>query len=352
MQKIKIGIIGAGQIAPLHVKDINQHKQAESIAVADPSQERVKAMADKCNISKTYFSAEELLKDTDIDAVSIAVPNKFHAPLAIAALEAGKHVMLEKPFALNIDQANQVAAVAQKSGKIFTLGMNMRFDHNHQIIKALIENNQLGDIYHAKACWLRRSGIPGMGTWFCHKVESGGGALLDIGVHMLDVSLYLMDNFKPVSVSGAVYTEFGNRGLGEGGWGMSDKGEKIFNVDDFATALIKFTNGATMSLDVSWAIHRETPNKNTLEFYGTEAGVSVLPEPKIFSFSKEKEGEYEVADPKDVEVKYPQGNRFTNWIDTILGKDELCCTLEQALTVQKILDAIYLSSETGKEVYI
>lgn len=352
MSNVKVGVIGAGQIAYNHIRGINKHPDAECIAVADPSSERLKAIAEEFGINKTYSTAGDLLKNPDIDAVSIAVPNKFHAPLSIASLDAGKHVILDKPFALNIREAREVVAAAEKNGKIFTLGMNQRFTQESQVIKTVVERGDLGDIYHGKAAWFRRAGIPKFGTWFCKKSESGGGALLDIGVHLLDLCLYLMNNFDPVCVSASAYTKFGHRGIGEGSWGMSDKGEHFFDVDDFTTGFIKFSNGASVALDVSWAIHQENPNAVNLQLFGTEAGAVARPSAKVFRYSKENEGEYEVVEPQNVKVKYPSLERFVNWIDAIQGKDNLCCTVEQALTVQKILDAAYLSSETGKEVMI
>jgi predicted dehydrogenase len=352
MSKLKVGMIGAGQIAKHHLKSISASSSAECIAIADPSLKRAKVLADEFKLKHRYSSAAELLKNKDIDAVSIAVPNKYHAPLAIAALNAGKHVLLDKPFALNYREAAQVAAAAKKSRKVFTLGMNMRFTRETQTIKTLIERGELGDIYHGKACWLRRSGIPSFGTWFCRKSEAGGGGMLDIGVHALDVCMYLMNNFKPVRVSASAYTKMGNRGIGEGGWGISDKGKHVFDVDDFATALIKFKNGATIALDVSWALHQEVPNIMKLQLYGTEAGATTQPAARIFRYSKTKPKEYEVVEPQGVPIRYAHCDRTINWLDAIIGKDKLCCKLEQALTVQKILDAIYQSSRTGNEVKI
>jgi predicted dehydrogenase len=352
MKKIKVGVIGAGQISDDHLSGIKLSEYAEAIAIADPSEKRAKAAAEKHELNKIYSSAEELLSNNDIDAVTIAVPNKFHAPIAIAALNAGKHVMLDKPFALNIKEAKSVIATAEKNKKIFGLGMNQRFTRNSQIIKKLTEGNILGEIYHGKACWFRRSGSPSFGTWFCRKDIAGGGAMLDIGVHMLDLCMYLMDNFKPVSVFGNTYTKLCNRGIGEGGWGISDKGEQIFDVDDFSTALIKFENGATVSLDASWALHQEENDKCNVQLYGTTGGATARPAAKLFRFSKEFCGDYESIEIENAVLRYPHCNRVVNWIDAIVGEDELCAKTEKILAVQKILDAIYISSETGSEVKI
>lgn len=347
MKKIKIGIIGAGQIASNHCGSIARHPDAEVIAVADKSLERAKAIQKQFNVEKVYAKWQDLVSDKDVDAVAVALPNFLHAPVSIAALRAKKHVLLEKPFALNYTEAAKVVKAAEKSGKVFMLGMNQRFGGGSQTARTLVGRGELGDIYHAKAYWLRRSGSPTFGTWFCRKDQAGGGSMLDIGVHVLDLALYIMDNWEPVSVSAAVYTKFGNRGIGEGGWGMSDKGKHVFDVDDFATALIKFKNGATLNLSSSWVLNMEQGGAHNVELFGDKAGLSVFPV-KLSRFGKKK-GEYEVVEPQNVKIAYPHCDRMINWIDVIMGKDKPMCTAAQALTVQKILDAVYKSSVTGRE---
>jgi predicted dehydrogenase len=158
-----------------------------------------------------------------------------------------------------------------------------------------------------------------------------------------------MDNWKPLSVSGVTYTKFGNRGVGEGGWGHSDSDRKhIFDVDDFSTALIKMSGGATVQLNISWVAHQEMPNRHDVELFGTEAGASTYPA-KLYRFGKKK-GEYEVVSPQGVPIAKPGVTRQADWLDAILKRSKPLCTLKQALVVQKILDGIYLSSKTGKEV--
>jgi predicted dehydrogenase len=352
MSTVKVGVIGAGQISYSHAAEINAHPQGEVVAVADPNEMRAKKLAKACGAEQIFGEAKDLIADADVDAVSIAVPNKFHAPYAKAALQAGKHVLLDKPFALDRKEAKQVIDAAKRKKKTFMLGMNWRYRAETQTLKALIERGDLGEVYHAKTTILRRQGIPKMGTWFCRKDLAGGGALLDIGVHFLDLCLYLIGNFEPVSVAGAAYTKFGHRGLGEGSWGMSDPDKKaVFDVDDFATGFIRFRDGCTVQLDASWMLHLPEP-KMSVDIFGSEAGAQLLPAPgKICRFAKKK-GEYEVVEPQGVKRPCPSPNRFANWLDVILGEAEPACTMEQALAVQKILDALYESSEKGKEVRI
>jgi predicted dehydrogenase len=191
-------------------------------------------------------------------------------------------------------------------------------------------------------------GIPKFGTWFCRKDLAGGGALMDIGVHMLDTSLYLLDNFKPVSVSSAAYTNFGNRGLGEGDWGMSDRGKLHFDVDDFGIAFIRLQGGVTLELQASWAMHMADADRHNVELFGTEAGASVFPA-NVYRFGK-KAGEYETVTPEGVTGPYSGSDRFANWIDVILKQAKPCASMRQALAVQKILDAVYKSAKTRREV--
>jgi len=349
LSEVRFGFIGAGQVAHWASDQVKRHAHAQLIAVNDVNEERVKALADKLGVKNAYTKVEDLLANKDIDAVYIAVPNKFHASLAIQALEAGKHVLLEKPFAMSAAEAEAVIAAAKKADRVLTIGMNQRYTEDSQKIKHLVETGIFGEIYHAKAYWFRRSGIPKLGTWFGNKELAGGGSLYDIGVHMLDLCLYTIDNFSPVSVCGATYTKFGNRGLGEGGWGMSDRTNIVFDVDDFASAFIRFENGATVTLDTSWAAHGPQPNRDNVEIFGTEAGATLRPA-RVFKSGTAVPPAYEVLDQFDAPLKMPHLDRFHNFINYLRGEEELCVTPAQALVVQKILDAIAESNRTGREV--
>ncbi|MGC9451189.1 MAG: Gfo/Idh/MocA family protein [Oceanipulchritudo sp.] len=344
---IRFGLIGAGQIAWPSAESIAKHPRAAVIAAQDLNPGRLAKLCREMDIPRSYTTSTELFADDEVDAVYIAVPNKFHAPLALEALEAGKHVILEKPFAFNHAEAAAVVGAAGKAGKVFTVGMNQRFNLDSLKVHQLAREGILGEIYHAKAFWFRRSGIPKLGTWFGKKELAGGGSLYDIGVHLLDLCLFVIGNFEPVSVTGATYTKFGNRGLGEGSWGHSEREHPEFDVDDFASALIRFANGTTVSLDVSWACHAQEANRNDVHVYGTEGGAQCYPA-KLFKYGK-AEGEYQVIQNPSTRLAYSP-DRFHNFINHILGEEELCTTPAQALVVQRILDAIAESSATGKEV--
>jgi predicted dehydrogenase len=349
LSEVRFGFIGAGQIAYYAAEAVLRHPDARLVAIQDLSLERLQTLQKKFSLQYAHEKIEDLLSNKDVDAVYIAVPNKYHIPLTIQALQAGKHVLLEKPFAMNAAEAAKAVAIAEKSELVLMLGMNQRFTADSQKIKALVDQGVLGDIYHAKAYWLRRTGIPKLGTWFGNKEVAGGGCLYDIGVHMLDLCLWTMNNFEPVSVMGATYTKFGNRGLGEGGWGLSDRVEAPFDVDDFGTALIRFANGATASLDTAWACHQAVGSRENVELFGTEAGATMRPA-KLFRGSAALPSTYEIVDDLKVALKMPHQERFHNFINHLRGEEELCVTTHQALVVQRILDAIAESNRTGKEV--
>ena len=355
---VKVGIIGAGMIAFDGIEGFQNSGIAEVLAIADQHQGRAEEYAKKYNIPRVYNKIEELLADKDIEGVYIALPNKFHVPVSLAALEAGKHVICEKPMAMSLAEGQKVAEALKGKNLKFMIGQNQRFNADSQKIKCLAEQGYFGDLYHAKAYWRRRNGAPKKGTWFGSQELAGGGCILDIGVHMLDLSLFIMDNFAAESVSGASYSKLANRGLGFGGWGKSDDDNIPFDVDDLSCALIKLKGGATVALDVSWASHTEHDDLNNIDFYGSEAGAQCYPA-KIFTFDRTlrcninvelKGGATQESSFSGLPLRYPHCNRFVNFARAIRGEEELGVKLEQSLQVQRILDAIKESAQTGHEV--
>lgn len=230
------------------------------------------------------------------------------------------------------------------------LGMNQRFDSNVQRARQLCRAGRFGEIYHVKAYWKRRAGIPRLGSWFTNQASSGGGALLDIGVHVLDVALHLLDNFKPLSVSGATFTRFGNRGLGEGGWGRSERTFDTFDVDDFATALIRLEGGAVVALEAAWAIHQRRGNEHDVLLYGEDAGMAVYAGE---IFEPGDAGEYRVVEnPRTPPPDYPHCSRAEHFINVLLDREAPIIDLDQALAVQRVLDAVYTSAASNREVLL
>jgi len=345
---LRVGLVGAGQISHYAAADFAAHPDVRLVATADPSAERLGELSEKFQIEARYGSAEEMLAGAELDAIYIATPNVWHAPLARLALAHGKHVLLEKPFALNETDARSVVDAAARSGRVLSLSMNQRFRADSQRLRAFVASGALGDVYHARAFWFRRAGIPRLGTWFGKRELAGGGALLDIGVHLLDLALFTMGNFEPVSVSGATHASFGARGLGEGGWGRSDVERGAFDVEEFATALIRFANGATLSLDASWAMHQAEAERHDLVLHGTEGAASCYPA-EFYRFGKEP-GVYLQSTLEPVPLEYPHQSPIHNFVEQLRGREAPCVAIGEALVVQRVLDAIYESAKLGREI--
>lgn len=347
-QTVRCGVIGAGAIGLHHMEGFKKHPNAEVAAVAEVNPQRRNEAVEKHKIPKAVEDYKELLKDPGIDVVSIALPNYLHSKVAIEAINAGKHVMLDKPMATSAKEGQQIIDAWKEKKVVFMVGQNFRFNRETQMVKEYIKNGELGDVYHARAHWLRRSGIPRIGSWFTQKEFAAGGCCYDIGVHFLDATLHLMGNFDAESVSGIVQAKFGPRGLGDGTWGKGEiDPKKPFDVEDLAVAFIKLKGGKTVVLEVSWAIQADGGKDNGIDLYGTEGGANLYPA-RIF---KVKGTNYETITPDFKKLPVPE-DRMVHFVDCVINKSEPLVRPEESLKVQKILDAIYESSKTGREVRI
>jgi predicted dehydrogenase len=347
--KTRIGIIGAGNIGGVHAGEFSKLADlCEITAITDAYLPLAEEKAKQYSIANVAVSPEELIQRADVDAVIIGVPNQFHAPLAIQAINTGKHVLLEKPMGINGHAARQIYKASQASNAVVMVGHQMRWESVPMQIKAQVDRGELGKIYTAKTGWLRRKGIPGWGTWFTQMDQSGGGPLIDIGVHMLDLALYLMGNPKPVSVFGSTYAEFGPNRKGIGTWGKPNW-NGIYDVEDLAFALIKMEDGSTLSLEVSWAVHMDTDNTPFIHLLGSEGGASYRgAQGKLLTekFDRPIETELRKADNDEGE-RARLSRHFLACIRE--GKQPITSALT-GLTNNLVLDAIYESSRTGNEV--
>ncbi len=341
-----IAVIGAGAIGLDHIKSFKQHPAARVLGLAEVSPERGRDAADEHDILHLVTDYRELLKRDDIDVVSIALPNFLHAPVGLEALKAGKHVMIDKPMATNARDAAKLISEARKRRRRLMVGQNMRFTAEIQTAKQLINQGKLGDIYHAKTSWNRRSGIPRIGSWFTQKQFAGGGCTYDIGVHALDRVLYLVGEFEAASVSGQTYSRLGPLGRGDGNWGRGEiDPNATFDVDDLAVALIKLKSGRTVFLETSWAAHLPDHDLVSSQILGTDAGLMLNP---LRLIRPSRQGY--VTEELKTSTPLVTENRMVHFIDVLLGKVEPFVKMEESLAVQKILDAIYKSAETGREV--
>ena len=342
MRKIRVGIIGMGRIGKHHLASYEKVEDAHIIAVADSNKDFLRGISETKNIPHIFLDYRDMLKLKEVDVVSICLPNFLHAPVTIDALKAGKHVLVEKPMALNASEAEEMVRAAKKARRKLMVGFNQRFREDVLVLKKFIAKGVLGDIYYARAGWLRRSGI--MSGWFAAKSKSGGGSLIDLGVHMLDLTLWLMGNPRPISVNGSVYTKFGHK--------LNKKG-RVFDVEDFAVAFIRLENEATIILETSWASHIEKEKvyssllgtKGGAEFgplriYTSSHGESVDITPSVPSWDIETTGNNAL----DAEIKH--------FVRSVREDKEPVSPGKQGLVIMKVLDAIYQSAQEKTEIKI
>lgn len=349
---VRVGVIGSGLIARLAHVPGYKACGAEIVAIADLVEERADQLATDFNIPGVYTDYNELLARTDIDAISVCVPNHLHKEVTIAALKAGKHVLCEKPMAMSVEEAHQMLSVSEETGKILMLGFNNRFRSDVQRLRKLIQGGELGDIYYAKTGYVRRRGTPF--GWFTVKNESGGGPVIDIGVHVIDMTRYLMGNPRPISVMAATYQKFRRYELMDStAWCSSDvrdgyrTGEE-FDVEDLATAMIRFENGATMTVDVSWAANIGVRDQIYSHLYGVKAGAQLTPNLMIYG---EQDGML-----KDTLINTVDKNSHTeeirHFVSCVESGGQPITTARHGLEIQQILDAIYESARLGRSVEI
>ncbi|MBD3184119.1 gfo/Idh/MocA family oxidoreductase [Candidatus Poribacteria bacterium] len=330
-KKINFGVIGLG-MGRFHLEGYLKAPNAEVVGLADINENRLENAKDHYGIKKVFTDYKDLLDMKELDAVSIAVPNFLHKPITIDALKAGKHVMVEKPMALNAEEGQEMLETAKKNDLILMLHFNNRYRGDIQYIKKCVEAGDFGEIYFAKTGWIRRRGIPGAGGWFTTKAKSGGGPLIDLGVHVIDMTMYMMGSPKPVAVSGCVVQKF-----------PQVVGKGTFDVEDFASGYVRFENGATMAVEISWAMNCASERQYS-EIYGTKAGATLNP----LTIWSDRNGILE-----DISPQNPKGlSQFEHFADCIMTGKIPISPGEHGVLMMKVLDAIYESSKTKKEVII
>ncbi|NUM48364.1 MAG: Gfo/Idh/MocA family oxidoreductase [Anaerolineales bacterium] len=374
MKKIKVAVVGCGFIANRkHLPMLTQHEDVEVVAFCDIIRERAETSAKKFGTpdAKIYLDYREVVERTDIDVVHVCTPNSSHAEITIASLESGKHVMCEKPMAKTAAEAKAMLDTAKATGKKLTIGYQNRFRSDSQFIKSLCENGDLGEIYLGKAFATRRRGVPTWGV-FMDKELQGGGPLIDLGTHALDLTLWMMDNYEPVSALGSTYNKLAKIGSPANGMGPWDP-EK-YEVEDSAFGMVKFKNGASVILEASWAINMIVSNEAMTMLCGTKAGADMFPAsgPIVRTADFQSAGGLHVRVNGENHGKlyiqnFAMGAQFiggsgkedfdggalemSTWLNAIRHDAELVVKPEQAYTVTRILEGIYTSAATG-ELYL
>lgn len=345
MSKLRLGVIGVGGIA------VNRHipaflkleEDVTIVAVSDINLEQATSVAADFDIPHAYENYNEMLPE--VDAVVICTPNKFHSEISVAALNAGVHVLCEKPMAMSVAECQAMIDAAKKAEKKISIGFHYRFMKESQAAKKVVEANEIGKPLVVRIQALRRRKVPGWGV-FTNKTLQGGGSLIDYGCHLLDLSLWLMGNPQPVEVTGTTYNTLSKQSGQVNQWG--DFNHETFNVDDHVTGYVRFENGVSMLLEVSWSANIED-DKESVSISGDQGGLEVFPFKLNYAkhgmlFNSEATWVPGTEDPGYLQAK--------NFVDVCLNRAEQVVKPEEALHVSQIMEAIYKSSQDQKSVQL
>ena len=353
---IKAGVVGCGGIANgKHLPAIKRNGKIELVAFCDLIKERAEKAKEEYGTpdARVYTDYTELVKE-DVDVVYVLTPNNAHAPVSIAAMKAGKHVMCEKPMAKTYAEAKEMVETAKETGKILTIGYQNRYRADSQYLKSVCEADELGDIYYAKAHAIRRRAVPTWGV-FLDEEKQGGGPLIDIGTHALDLTLWMMNNYEPASVTGSTYRKLADQTQTGNAWGDWDP--KKFTVEDSAFGFIKMKNGATIVLEASWALNSLDVDEAKTSLCGTKAGADMKDGLRI---NRVHHGRQCVEKPDlgaggvafyDGTEEKPADIEAEVFYNAVTKGTPLTVEPEQALVVTQLLEAIYESAKTGKTIY-
>ena len=353
--KLRFGIIGCGGIAKAkHLPALLADSRVEIIGLCDLT-EQTQALKQEFDLKdvKLYEDYKELLKNPVIDCVNICTPNETHASITIAALEAGKHVMCEKPMATNLEDAKEMIATAKKTGKMLTICANNRFRLDSWTLKQLCARGDLGDIYFAKAHAIRRRGVPTWGV-FIDKQAQGGGPVIDIGVHALDLALWMMDNYSVHTVLACTFDHIGKVGSPANPYGNWDP--QRFFVEDSGFAMITMKNKAAIILESSWALNIRDEKTAKVTLCGTKAGADM--DGGLIINGEDNGNMYDqkiILEPPRIPFYKPPVTEgpvleMRLWLDSVLEQKPPVVVPEQMFVVSSIIQAIYLSAQTGESV--
>lgn len=331
-KNIRIGLIGVGAAAQInHIPALKKTEGLELTALCDRDPEKAARVAQKFGIERAFDRLDDLLELDDIDAVDVCSPNYLHAPMAIAALEAGKHVLCERPLARNADEAAAMLKAAKKADRQLLCAVQHRFRADAQLLKKFVEKGDLGDIFFAKAGWLRQRTEWDSDEWRRQKRESGGGVVLDLGFQMLDLSLWALGNPRVTAVSGSVH--------------RLRKGE----VEDSATALLRLESGATLTLELTWGLLMEK-DFAYLNLFGSGGAALLNP----FRVHKAMHGSLVNVTPtlETARNQYKQAieAQMAHFSEALRRGTKAMGAAEEILPVMELLDAVYRSADQGKEV--
>ncbi|GAA4189751.1 Gfo/Idh/MocA family oxidoreductase [Microbacterium oryzae] len=350
---LRAGVVGIGWAGQQHMAAYAAAADVELVAIAGKEEAIRAELAATYGVSRTYADWEEMIAHGDLDVVSVAVPTFLHAPITIAALGTGAHVLCEKPIARTGAEGQAMVDAARAAGRILEITFNHRRRGDIEAIRAAVEDGTIGRPYHARAIWLRRAGIPALGSWFTNAEMSGGGPLVDLGVHVLDWTLHLMGEPRVTAVSAVTHSELGPRGLGGSGAVKHGTGS-AYEVEDLATALLRLEGGGSIVLETSWASHRSTPDQFGITLYGTDGGADL----SVVDYAPSGELTIYTGDGEmslDTPVVAPPGRGHAAVVETFLSHvaDPSSWPTHDGsigLSRARIVDACYASAAAGREV--
>ncbi len=349
-KKLKVAVIGVGGIAKTHMPGWAASDHAEVIAGSDVMDGVLQSWGTQHAVKKLSTNAADIINDPDIDIIDVCTPNMYHTELVIAALNAGKHVICEKPLAPTPNDIRRMMAARDQSGKTLMTAQHFRFSGMSKALKAEIDAGALGDVYHARSWMLRRGWLP-VRPGFIYKKNSGGGPCIDIGVHILDLTLWFMGNPKPVTVSGVAKRALSKHKGAFSQWGFAEVPDDM-DVEDFASAFVRFDNGATLILEVSWLIHHNTPGEDMqMWLYGSEGG-SHWPKGELMSTNYKTKQFFNSQLQLSADSMEPHALECVEFARAVAEGRPSPVPAEQSLQVMMILDGIYRSQESGREVVL
>ncbi len=351
MKKFKCAVIGCGAIGAVHAERYAKSAYAELSAVCDIIPDRAQAMATKHNVPAAVANYRAILKNLSIDAVSVCLPNALHAPVTIACLRAGKHVLCEKPIALNSQQAQAMQAEARRRRRMLAIGVVNRFSDNVTWIKDLIAAGDLGEVYHVNAAFKAHRSIPGLGGWFTTKSRSGGGVMLDWGVHFIDLILYCLAAPKPRSISGVAYGKLAVKPRDYAYismWAGPPNYDGVCNVEEYVSGLLR-TSGPSVSFEGAWA-QNIGESAMFIDFLGTKAGIR-LKYGGDFTIYSHKNGRLYKTEPTMRKSDMYQ-TEIDAFLQSITSGKPCASAIDAVLPTQRVLDGFYRSAKSGKEVRI
>jgi predicted dehydrogenase len=350
---VKIGIVGAGAIGNVHAGAFGAVSGAQVAAISDIDAAKLKAAGEKYKVSGLFENYRDLL-GTDVDGVVVAVGNTLHKEVSVAALKAGKHVLLEKPMAMNAGEAQAIVQASRQAKKVLQIGMVNRQNPAGRLIRDHVRKGTFGKIYHMRATLIRRRGIPGLGGWFTTKAQSGGGPMIDIAVHYFDFAMWMSGLWKPTSASAMTYAKFGTdmrKYRYVSMWAGPPKFDGVCDVEDYATGIIRFGRAATMTFDIAWAANSR--EENYVEILGDKAGVRLLDGKPLTILTEHGEHIADIAPQYNANVNLFE-SQARSFAARCRGEEpaEPYATGEEGVTMMKVIDAVYASGKNGKEVRI